>query len=589
MILKALCDFYDRESSCGKIEEGFERKNIPFVVLLKKDGRFAQLIDTRDNPSDKNDKGKVFVVPRANGRTIKIEANLLWDKAEYVFGIPKDNSPKGLESSKKKIEAFRALAEKISDAFPNNGEFAAVHAFLNSAPEIKSALDSPNFPSDKPEKIFSFRIEGKEKLVCEHSDVAKFLKHSESGNENHESFCIVSGKRGIVKDTHKGFKLGRESGVKLVSFQKDSGYDSYGKTQGQNAPIISETEFKYATALEKLLSEKSGHRTRLGETAVVFWGDKPSEFENEISSFFGFNQTDNDGLGAPQIKNLYKSVHTGLNPAESGGRFFVLGIEANKARMVVRFWLSDSLENIAGNIRAYFDDLDIVKGKYDKDLFSLYNILAKLSLQEDIKNLPPSLSGDILKSAFTGALFPRNIQMQCLNRIRAESAAGKKDTPPAGWKVGHIRAALLKAYLNRKNRIYKLNEREIKMALDAENKNIGYLCGRLFAALEKIQKDANGENNSTIVDRYYGAASATPVVVFSRLMDLSTHHLSKIEKEKPGLAVNWRKLLQEIFDKFPSSGFPQHLSLDGQSRFAIGYYQQTQDFYKSNKTKTEEK
>lgn len=585
MILKALCDFYDRESSCSGVEQGFERKNIPYVILLKSDGKFVRLLDTRDNPSDKKDKGKIYVVPRANGRTSGVDPNLLWDNTEYVLGVAKEDSQKGLESAKKKFEAFRALVEKIAKTFPSDKEFAAVRAFLNSDDEIKSVVESPIFEQAVGGNL-SFRIEGSENLVCENSCVAEFLRRVEDGDETHKAICMVSGKRGVVKMLHKGFKIGRESSVKLVSFQKDSGYDSYGKTQGQNAPIIGETEFKYTTALEKLLDYKSGHRANLGETTVVFWGERPSEFENEISSFFGFKQSADEGLGGSQIKNLYKSVHSGLNSAESGGRFFVFGIEANKARMVVRFWHSDSLENISKNIRAYFDDLEITKGKND-NLFSLFNLLTQLSLGKDISNLPPRLSGDILKSAFTGALFPRNIQLQCLNRIRAEYCDSKKGACFAGWKVGRIRAALLKAILNRKNRIYKSNEREIKMALDTENTNIGYLCGRLFAALEKIQKDANDETNSTIVDRYYGAASTTPVLVFSRLMDLSNHHLGKIENL--GLVVARKKLLQEIFDKFPSSGFPRHLSLDDQSRFAIGYYQQTQDFYKTNETKNKDK
>ena len=70
------------------------------------------------------------------------------------------------------------------------------------------------------------------------------------------------------------------------------------------------------------------------------------------------------------------------------------------------------------------------------------------------------------------------------------------------------------------------------MALDLENKNQAYLCGRLFAILEKIQSDAIPGANSTIKERYYGAASTTPTTVFGRLLSLSRHHLAKFDTGK---------------------------------------------------------
>lgn len=118
------------------------------------------------------------------------------------------------------------------------------------------------------------------------------------------------------------------------------------------------------------------------------------------------------------------------------------------------------------------------------------------------------------------------------------------------------------------------------MSLDPTNTNIGYRLGRLFASLEKIQTEANPGINATIRDRFYGAASSTPSTVFGNLMRLSNHHLSKLEKEKTGLFKVRKKLLGEIIDGVePKVSFPPHLNLDDQGRFAIGYYQQTQEFY----------
>lgn len=206
---------------------------------------------------------------------------------------------------------------------------------------------------------------------------------------------------------------------------------------------------------------------------------------------------------------------------------------------------------------------------------SLYSIVKSLSRKGNSKNkevfddVPASLIGAITKSVFQGYLYPALMQNICLNRIRADRS------------ISYTRASILKAYINRKNRILNLKkEREITMALDLENTNQGYLLGRLFAVLEYIQSLANPKLNATIKDRYYGAASTTPVTVFGRLLDLSNHHLGKLSG---GSKVYFENQLQNIIDGISSSGMPSHLNLDDQSRFAIGYYHQRKELFTSNK------
>jgi CRISPR-associated protein Csd1 len=119
------------------------------------------------------------------------------------------------------------------------------------------------------------------------------------------------------------------------------------------------------------------------------------------------------------------------------------------------------------------------------------------------------------------------------------------------------------------------------MALDTGNSNIGYRLGRLFATLEKIQEEANPGINATIRDRFYGAASSTPVAAFSHLMKLKNHHLAKLDNR--GRAVNLEKVIGEIMDGIVD--FPAHLPLKDQGRFAVGYYHQRQAFFTKNETK----
>lgn len=114
------------------------------------------------------------------------------------------------------------------------------------------------------------------------------------------------------------------------------------------------------------------------------------------------------------------------------------------------------------------------------------------------------------------------------------------------------------------------------MSLDRNNVHAGYRLGRLFAVLEKIQEEASPGINATINDRFYGAASATPITVFPRLLKLKNHHMAKLN---PGRKINFEKEIGEIFDAM-NCDLPAHLTLDDQARFAVGYYHQRQDFFK---------
>ena len=119
--------------------------------------------------------------------------------------------------------------------------------------------------------------------------------------------------------------------------------------------------------------------------------------------------------------------------------------------------------------------------------------------------------------------------------------------------------------------------------LDKDNNNQGYLCGRLFAVLDKIQDDANRQHS--IKERYMNSASSTPAAVFATILNLSSHHSEKLNE---GSIIFYEKIKREIIDKINADGFPAHIDLQDQGRFFVGYYHQMQDLYtKKNDIKEE--
>jgi len=171
-----------------------------------------------------------------------------------------------------------------------------------------------------------------------------------------------------------------------------------------------------------------------------------------------------------------------------------------------------------------------------------------------------------MQAILLGTPYPHSLLVGVVRRIKSDSEA----------RVNAVRASLIKACLNRLLRCHpNPDEKDLQMALDVDQASIGYQLGRLMATLEKIQEEANPGLNSTITDRYYGAACSTPVTVFGTLMRLMRYHMEKLETV--GRKVYFEKLVGEITGHI--SEFPAHLGLYEQGKFAVGYYHQKQAFY----------
>jgi CRISPR-associated protein Csd1 len=589
MILQALYDYYQRKAAdpdSNIAPRGFERKNIPFIIVIDKEGNFINLEDTRSGEG-KQKRAKSFLVLKTKSRTgskASETANIFWDHWGYVLGQPKEKderkSAKQLnEDAKKQNSTFVAQVNKLSKKYPENNQFAAVCKFFNQEEQIQKILAHENWKESYkiPGCNLSFRIAGEENIVAEHDDLLKEVESNndhanEDQSKSEESVCLITGENLPIAILHSVTSIpGGKSGGKLVGFQKNSGYDSYYKEQGMNAPISKKAEDAYTTALNVLLGRDSKNKFKIADTTVVFWAQQQSGFEDKFSSFFSAPPKDDPDQNIREVKALIDSIHTGKLNTEGDTPFYILGLAPNAARISIRFWKTGKVADFAMNIAKHFEDLEMIRGKNDeREFFSLFNLLSNVSFEFKVDNVPPNLAGKVIESVLDGSKYPDTLQQQCIRRIRAEQ------------HINRIRAAILKAYLNRKETIYNTNEKLITMSLDSENKNQGYLCGRLFAVLEKIQEDAQPGINATIKDRYYGAASSTPVTVFGRLLSLSNHHLAKLGG---GSKTHYDKMIQEIMTGVSSNGLPTHLSLDDQSRFAIGYYHQRQDLF-TKKIKT---
>ena len=382
--------------------------------------------------------------------------------------------------------------------------------------------------------------------------------------------CLISGKRAAIARIHEpkiqGVNGAQSAGALLVSFNFDAA-ESYGRTQSFVAPVSQESSFRYAVALNRLLDRNGGRRVQIGDATTVFWTAQSAPIENAFTGLLDPGSVEDENLKGTLLKTLSR-ISQGEFPPELGDpqtEFYVLGLSPNAARISIRFWWHGTIEQIVRNIGIHFQDLTIVKPPNAPTHPALWQILRETARES--KDVPPNLSGAIMRSILEGIDYPA-VLFQCLmRRIKADS-----DIPP-------IRAAAIKACLNRSFRLnpqFPVLSRSLEMSLNKDRPEIAYQLGRLFAILEKTQEDSSGGTlNATIKDRFFSAASATPAMVFPRLIRMNQHHVGKLASKS--YQVNAEKRTQEVFERIDS--FPNNLNMKEQGLFAIGYYHQRQDFF----------
>lgn len=570
MILKALYDYYNR---CDNLPvKGMAYVNFYYAIVIDTDGNFLRLEPLGD------DEGIPLLTLRPEERTSSPVAHCMGDNGSYVLGLVDiDNSvdfQKELKANLKNYNCFRKDTESIYSYLPMNNTAKAVYLFYqNYGIETIKEMEKDAYWKGlckilKTKKNITFRINGEKSFAACNKEIIDY-KIATIINDNPECICLITGETGKpVNTTYSSFILKAKSNAKLVSFQINSGYDSYGKKMGLNAPISEDAEFKYTTSLLHLLRNGSKNKFILGSRTFVFWASNNNEasMETEESLFelLGFSEEANDDPNANlmKVRKVFESIYSGMLKTGLDDKFYILGLAPNSARIAVVYWSETTLKDFAEKILRHFSDMEIHDTRKEKKPYmGIREIISSVTLGGKLSDATPNLPEAVVKSIFQGLPYPQTLYSACIRRVRAEQ------------KLTITRAAIIKAYLNRQN-----NNKKIDIMLDKENNNQGYLCGRLFAVLDKIQEDAN--NISSIRERYMNAASATPSAVFATILNLSVHHSEKLDERR---RIYFEKLKQEILDKVSADGFPTHLDLQDQGRFFVGYYHQRQDFFTSKK------
>lgn len=563
MILKSLYDYAQSHSDSIPVG-GMEWKEIEFVVVIDADGNFKRFESRR---IDKKHCAR-FLVAKGVKRTYAPKSNVLWDNGKYVLGLG--------EKADKCYPLFVDVVRDISEKHPDDKSIHALSEFYDKWDSTgKSMAEADAMYSQVMDGLasnFSFRLEEDDMLIAEKKDLFNYLLN-ETKEEVVKGRCLVTGEYGRIVKTTTATPLPDNSPMAaLVSFQTNSGYDSYGKSQAYNAPISLDAEEAYSAALKAFLGKDSRNKVRLSDRIFLFWGsgdnDVSRELEEGLLSIFEIPDK-KDTLANEKIhkvEKLFKAVFSGEIKTTLSDRFHILGLAPNTGRIAVVMWMDSELKDFAGNMLRHFEDMEIIdirKPEKQKPYKGVYSMISAATQGGKLSDALPRLVEATVNAVISGLRYPFPLYSQVLQRIRSELADMGVTVP---------RIAILKAYINRNNN--NTNHKQLLPMLDKSNTNAGYLCGRLTAVLEKIQTDA--QSGDSIRTRYMGAASATPATVLPAMLNLSIHHSEKLSD---ATRIFYEQIKQEIVDKISDTGFPAHLDLNDQGRFFVGYYHQRADLY----------
>lgn len=595
MILQALVRCYEALAERGELEkEGWSPVKVSWGLELDADGQVKSLLLMGGTDAKGKQIPRVMKLPDPVKRASGIATNFLCDNSSYILGIDAKGKPERTREcfaacAQKHLNILKDVQHPTAKAILNfferwKPENAACHPAIQ--PNLEALLKGGNIV------FVTHDAEGELQLA---QDVPEIRRAWDEAYANSDDAvmgrCLVTGEEGPIAILHpsiKGVMGAQSSGASLVSFNAPA-FESYGKEsardnqgQGRNAPVGKYAAFAYGAALNYMVGHADFHG-RLGDTTLVYWaeGAEPA-YGSAFMAMMGMGGEDKNEITQKELSGLLTALCQGntvkwenvpLNPEK---RFYILGLAPNASRLSVGFFLQDSFGAFVTHYQKHQERLNIVRPAFDeRETLSIWALLREtVNPNSRDKSAQPQLVGEMLRAVLTGSLYPSALYMQTEIRLRAEK------------EINRGKAAIIKAYLLRnvveqqkdQTHVYK---EVLDVELNEQSTYLPYRLGRLFAVLEAVQQKANPNINTTIKDRYFNSACATPALVFPTLLRLAQSHLSKIGG---GAEVYYDKMITELLGDVTQS-YPPRLNLQDQGIFQIGYYHQKQKLF----TKKEEK
>ncbi len=563
MILTELYKLSQRLAGGEAMPSMYGKVKIRWLIPINADGTPHGSFEDLKGATKAELRGKEYVMPdmvRSSG----IKPKLLADNGEYVLGLQKAGA-----DPKKVAERHRQYKDLIHlcAVATQDPAVAAIDRFLATwQPDEFEQADLD--PADN----FTFRVYGigggsliPANALENHTAVQSFWALHTAAKDSPIMTCLVTGELSPVETRLpvkiKGIPDGQTAGTSLVSANA-APFSSYSLENSLTSPISRDAAEGFGKALNQLISNKES-RLYIGPVVYTFW--VKGDFDTEtICDLFDEDQPQ-------EARNLLNSARSGTPQyGVAADRLYALSLSASGGRAVVRNWIDIPVTQAQQNLDDWFESMLIVND-YGETAQKPYLSVRRLlrPLYRDVAKELDMYGAKMIDVALNGGKLPLDMLAKAVRRTAIEQS------------ISHPRAALIKLILTTQlatethNPMKNMQELNLDPSFEDEKDTMAYHCGRLLAHLENIQKAALPEINTTLIDRYYAAAASTPGKVIGELVKDAQGHLRKLRVTKPAICEALQQGLENITIKFYSAEkFPNTLTMQQQSIFALGYYHQ---------------
>lgn len=566
MILHALTQLFEDLVQRGEAQLGWAPAKISYVLNLNENGDLLNVLPwfeettlgKKTSLSPRN-----ISLPAAVTRSSGILPNFLWDNSSYILGI--DNKGKPARSRQCFMECAELHHQLLDEA--QSAIAKAITAFFDKW-EPEKAKKHPLLKKHLDEMMkganLTFRVNGY--FAHEDPEIRLAWDVHYSASQGEKQQCLVTGKMDMPEPVHpmlKGVVGAQSSGAALVSFNAYA-FHSYGKEQSLNAPIGKYAAFAYTAALNHLLADRDNVH-RIGDTTVVCWAEGAEPEYTQFSNCFLFGDAAPEKITTDDLRAIVDRLAQGLpceeHNVDPSRRFFILGLAPNAARLSVRFFYHNDFGTLMRNVLEHHKRLEIAGENYP--FMPLWALLKEtVNMNTTDKSPNPVMAGAVARAILMGTMYPASLLEAVHLRIRAEC------------EITPGRAAIIKAYYL-KNPNQLCPKEVLTVSLNENSTNVPYTLGRLFAIYEAVQEAANPGINTTIKDKYFNSASATPAMIIPILDNLCQKHLRKLDE---GKRIYYDRQISRIKNILGETN-PARLSLPEQGSFNLGYYHQKQTRY----------
>lgn len=593
MFIEKLCEYSDVLKSKGLLPpDNYAYRCITALIELNLDGTVSKISNFKEIVTIKLKNGKEKEVQRPVQLLYPAQPDannsfsfLIEHRPENIFGMTLKNGVYTTQKCEKKHRLFfdKNLPFFKSVVDPSPIVIAFINFMQNWNAEEKTQNQAclqelfSEFKDFTIEK-FSFCLTGHPKTLLQNDagvkDSWNQICANSSSEGTAEAYCPIFKAVLPVARLHKKimrFPGGLASGMTLVSYNNDS-ENSYCKEQSVNSNISQLAVDKYGAALNYLLSSDE-HCIVEKTTGLVFlfWAENPDSSLEKLCSAVLFG-TDNDMSESADklLKRIMEQLCNGLDVSADTildkEKFCIAVLAPNSARICIKAFYEGTLGSIALNIARFQSGFGLDDDFRRVGIWQLISVLDNPNVK---RNDADSLHG-FFKSITIGSPLPRKILSRALNRIQHDFNAG--------YITNNIRVGIVRACFNDIHRSNKRKD-ELLMSLDYSNSNPAYLCGRLFACYEAVQRNANNGKklNRSIKDTSFAAFMRNPSKKFASLNVLFSYHIKKAPRAK-----FYYDFINEIMDAL-GDNIPEHLNESDQARFVVGYHHQNAELYRSEK------